>query len=548
MAQDLDDFDLADAKAEALRDILKAQFLDEPIEPLVEDFGRRFAVSRATVFRWLKKFKDGDARLSALDPQPRGPKGGTHKKISAEQHDLIVSLLKSRYMRPERPSMRQIVKEIGAECSLRGFHPPTRKTVARRLAALDEKTVAMRREGVSGAAPFQPLTGKLEADGPLSIVQIDHTLADIVIVDEVERKPIGRPWLTLAIDIKTRMVAGLYISLDSPSTLSVAQCIVQMVSDKKRWLSQRDIDLPWPVLGIPGKLHLDNAAEFKSQALRAACREWGITLDYRPVGAPHWGGHIERLIGTMMGAVHVLPGTTQSSVIERGDYESEQHACFTLAEFEEWLALQICGQYHMSIHSALEKTPLAAWDAHEADRYIRLPRDLEAFWIDFLPQKTRTLQRDGIHLFKNTYWSDVFAMMVGRMKDSLTVKYDPRDISKIWVRQPDGRMIEARYRDLRHPAVSLSEFQRADKRLRTEGKRGYNVETVFKTVLRQRQLIEDARKRTARARRQWVKNQHNAALHERFEPPAEPTDTDSGLHPIDTRDRSQTRYKVEKWE
>ena len=62
--------------------------------------------------------------------------------------------------------------------------------------------------------------------------------------------------------------------------------------------------------GLLDRLHLDNAKEFRSEALRRGCEQYGITIDYRPVRTPHYGGHIERLIGTMMGKVHLLPGTT----------------------------------------------------------------------------------------------------------------------------------------------------------------------------------------------------------------------------------------------
>jgi len=48
----------------------------------------------------------------------------------------------------------------------------------------------------------------------------------------------------------------------------------------------------------------------------------------------------------MMGAVHLLPGTTFSSVSEKGSYASEERASLTLAELERWLALQIAGVYH----------------------------------------------------------------------------------------------------------------------------------------------------------------------------------------------------------
>lgn len=55
------------------------------------------------------------------------------------------------------------------------------------------------------------------------------------------------------------------------------------------------------------------------------------------------GDHVERLIGTMMGAVHALPGATFSTVKVRGDYDAEGGAVFTLRELEAWLALQIAG-------------------------------------------------------------------------------------------------------------------------------------------------------------------------------------------------------------
>ena len=59
-----------------------------------------------------------------------------------------------------------------------------------------------------------------------------------------------------------------------------------------------------------------------SEALKRGCEQYGIEVDYRPVRTPHYGGHIERLIGTMMGKVHLLPGTTFSDVRAKGDLES----------------------------------------------------------------------------------------------------------------------------------------------------------------------------------------------------------------------------------
>jgi hypothetical protein len=65
-----------------------------------------------------------------------------------------------------------------------------------------------------------------------------------------------------------------------------------------------------------------------AQALRYGCAEHGILINYRPVATPHYGGHIERLIGTLMGKVHLLPVATcnrkrlnlQSSPLSDRDY------------------------------------------------------------------------------------------------------------------------------------------------------------------------------------------------------------------------------------
>jgi putative transposase len=188
---------------------------------------------------------------------------------------------------------------------------------------------------------FTPATGSVEAPWPLSLVQIDHTLVDVIVVDTVTRLPIQRPWLTLAIDVHSRCVAGFHLSLDPPSATSVALYVAQACLPKDAWLTARGIEGDWPVRGLLERLHLGNAKEFRSEALRRGCEQYGITIDYRPVRTPHYGGHIERLIGTMMGKVHLLPGTTFSDVRCKGDNDPESTAAMTLDEVERWLAMRL---------------------------------------------------------------------------------------------------------------------------------------------------------------------------------------------------------------
>ena len=116
--------------------------------------------------------------------------------------------------------------------------------------------------------------------------------------------------MTLAIDVATRMVTGYYVSFEATSRLSVALCLTRAVAPKAELLADLDSNIPWPEQGKPRGIRVDNGRDFRSRAFQAACAEWGIDLVYRPPGSPHFGGHIGRLIGTMMGAVHLLAGTT----------------------------------------------------------------------------------------------------------------------------------------------------------------------------------------------------------------------------------------------
>lgn len=80
------------------------------------------------------------------------------------------------------------------------------------------------------------------------------------------------------------------------------------------WLASLGLaDVDWPMAGVPATLHLDNAAEFKSKALRSGCREYGIELTYRPPHRPQFGGHVERMNRTLMERLRGLPGATVPS-------------------------------------------------------------------------------------------------------------------------------------------------------------------------------------------------------------------------------------------
>lgn len=243
--------------------------------------------------------------------------------------------------------------------------------------------------------------------------------------------------------------------------------------------------------------------------LERGAEEYGVRLDFRPPGAPHYGGHIERLIGTTMGAVHLLPGTTFSNVAEKGDYSSESAACLTLLELERWLALQITGVYHQAVPSVLGRPPIVAWQEGLALRGQppRLPADPETFFLDFLPGETRLIRRDGIQFSHIFYWDNILSPLAGRSPKPVLIKYDPRNIERIYFLDANGRYWPIPYRDLGHPPVSLWEHRQALKQLRADGRRVVDEKVIFETILMQRKIVESGRQSTRSRRQEERRNQ-----------------------------------------
>ena len=146
-----------------------------------------------------------------------------------------------------------------------------------------------------------------------------------------------------------------------------------------------------PVLGLPLRLSRPAAPGRP----RGACRNQGIRIVWRLPGKPDFGGHIEQLIGTQMGAVHLLPDITFSNPTEREQYDSSNAAHMTLREPERGIGWEIAGHYHQPIHAGLHCPPIAVWREHEERLNFSLPMDHLQFSVSFLPDDECTLRVGG---------------------------------------------------------------------------------------------------------------------------------------------------------
>jgi putative transposase len=275
------------------------------------------------------------------------------------------------------------------------------------------------------------------------------------------------------------MITGFVISLQDPGAAEIGACLAMSICRKEGFLRSVGVDADWPIWGFPRVIHSDNGKPLTSLTIVRACEQYGIMVARRPVGSPHWGGHIERLLGRAATSIHTLPGTTFSNIAERQEYDSKGRAGVTLDALTSWFARWITRVYHETVHSTLGVTPLArlrdgifGLNGCFPAGYQDAPADERQIRLDFMPAFERPVHPQGVVIGTMWYYDSILQPFIrrigrGRRRVKLLFRQDPSDITQIFFRHPDtGIYHEVHCSNLTRPPTSLSEFNAARRQLK----------------------------------------------------------------------------------
>lgn len=506
------------AKAKAKYELIKP-LINNPKRSTdeIKDLANATGVHYTSIYNWLRDFET-TGTVSALIRQARSDKGKTilDQRIDA----IIANCIDIHFLTKQKKSAAKVIAQICKACAKEGIATPHPNTIRNRIKGLDSYQKLKAREGNKAARDkYAPIKGHIPgANFPLAITQIDHTLIDMILVDDVSRQPIGRPWLTLIMDVYSRMVLGYYISFDPPGNLSTGLCLSHAFLRKESWLAKFGIETKWPCWGKPRTILADNAREFRGNMLKKACEEYGITLEWRPVRTPHYGGHIERLLGTLNEEIKALPGAAFSNPKMRGIYNSDKEAVMSLSEFERCFTILCTEIYHQKKHSQIGMSPLAKWEegifGNETNKGIGMPpiiTDELRLKLDLMPYELRTVQPYGIIWDHIEYQHDVLRRWINaqdpentKAKQKFLCRRDPRDISSIWFYDPEVEQhYQIPYRNTSHPAVSIWEWRKAEKRVQESyPETPIDENLIFSAYDKIAEVVDKAKKETKAVRKE----------------------------------------------
>ncbi|AYG45050.1 hypothetical protein DV532_12405 [Pseudomonas sp. Leaf58] len=389
----------------------------------------------------------------------------------------------------------------------RGLKRPSYHAVRRRLLKKGKRFLANMRLGkVDAADLFEARPGYKVTSRPLEWVQIDHTRVDMIVVDEHDRTVIDRPWVSFAICIHTRAIVGFYLSLLPPNSVTVAMLIENCVLPKTAMLASLGLDASvWPMHGVPEVIHADNAAEFRSEVLKARLKRFGVRVEHRDVGKKHQGGHIERLIGTMMRShIHFLRGTTYSNTQQRGDENSVARASISITALRKFFVCAIHA-YNDRKHPAIKMFPSQKWDEHFGKH--SQPRQIddslhEGFRYALYPERPKLIRAGGIEMHGRFYYAPC---LQNKVREELVVKYDPNDLSRIFVvLEGDGNYVSIpEYRNQMRRSHDYALY-RVERQAKGERDGTYSADATASLALGNA-IVQEEYRRTAQSKRQAAK-------------------------------------------
>jgi putative transposase len=404
-----------------------------------------------TAQRWVALYHQFG--LAALVRRKRADRG-EHRSVSAKIREAVEGLA---LQKPPLPiaalyrQVRQLAKDLGEE-------PPSYWVVYRIVRGLPADLVTLAHEGTKAYSETFDLVYRREAAGPNAIWQADHSPLDILLVRPGSEPE--KPWLTVVIDDYSRALAGYLLCFEAPSILHTSLALRQAI-----W---RKDDPRWNICGIPDVLYTDHGSDFTSRHLEQVGADLKIRLIFSMQGQPRGRGRIERFFSTLNEMfLCELDGYAPAGGGVRGKPR------LTLAELDSRLRTFLLDVYHRRDCAETKTPPAERW---EANGFLpRMPESLEQLDLLLIQvAKSRRVHRDGIHFHGLRYISPTLAAYVG---ESVTLRFDPRDMGEVRVFHDEGFLCRAVSADLAGETVPLREIIRARNRRRRE----------LRAVLRDRQ-------------------------------------------------------------
>lgn len=389
-------------------------------------------------------------------------KGNRSARLSEAQLVAMEHIRKTVYTTTRAPNGRTAFEQLRTYCRQGNTPCPSYPTFLKHLQSHDNDSSRRTRLGkrmtYQGKSFYYSLDYDTPRHGvrPFESVHIDHTLLDIELKCRRTGLDLGRPWLTLMIDAFSRRIMAIHLGFQQPDRAAV---LMTMRAFVKRWNR------------LPQMVVSDNGKDLVAADVKHFLTSMGVHIRLRPAGQPRVGSVMERIFGTLnTQLIHNLDGNTELTKQVRmlsGSHLPKRLSNWNLENVYTIIAHWAFDYYDQETHPALDVSPRHAFQRAVKETGER-PHRAILFNRDFLIATSpcvdrgaeRTIDRQrGVKVHNFYYQSPAFDTYA-LAKKKCAVRYDPYDISHVFVQLPNREWVEAHCMQLMHlPRMNVKQLE-----------------------------------------------------------------------------------------
>lgn len=423
-----------------IRDECGGRLPRERVEQLAKEIaaqrGEPKAPSYGAICLWNKDYLASGENILSLVPKTRRSTLHRLHHQPEEVQELIKLTIDQLYFTRTPCNKTEVIDAI--ECAIRTSNQsrspihqlpvPSSSTLYRIIVELDRYETDLHQLGYHAAIKKQKWSRKCHQPyRRFELVEGDTHLLDIETCDKYGH-PIGRAFLTVLLEVRTRMIVGWDISYNPPSLEKTIRALKYSLRSEN------------PYGGLASSYRFDNGADYTAERLRTILSGLGASITFCEPGNPDQKPHIESFFKSWTTSiVHTMRGTTFS---KPNRYDSEGNAIYTLEDlkerFEDWRDTF----YHTNFHSGIGMAPKELWEQDKTDRHeFALKKyseeDLNRHFLSvaYITPNNGRLRHRGL-----AWTGPAVSFLAGRRpgkKTSLRLLYDVSELGHAWVCDPE---------------------------------------------------------------------------------------------------------------
>lgn len=427
----------------------RRSLIKEALSQLRSEFKDAQPPAASTVQKWWSAYETESEGNEAL--VSKNAYKARSKSLDSVSEYFLQDQIQKHYIQLSRPSgsgafamYSRELREANKERKQQGqtlLQSVSLRTFYNRINSVPKNELLLGRFGYEYARKQLKVSkGPLPAKYPLDVVEIDHTLMNLYVIDDLSFLPLGRPTITAIKDRHSKILLGLYLSFHGGGLPSIAGAIKHsLTAHHLAFDLWPDLEHPWPAFGLGMIYSSDRGADYFSPRYRNMILDLGANYEYCQVRTPWLKGSIERFFLTLEQTFfETLPGKTFNALANRHGYDPAKQAVIRFSTLVYLLHKWAVDYHNVTPHSRHMATPLELWQEGIGEAPPSMPMSVQRLNTILGDRYSGTLRNEGVQFLGLHYADDNLQRMVDRFGKGVEVDFvvTPDNLGTIHVKDP----------------------------------------------------------------------------------------------------------------